>query len=96
MYQPGIPTWSAFYGTRVGRLNAIQCARMAASEPVVNVPTWGSLADLCGPDAADALDILRDAIERGRYPDDTAAHVNAHRLAFARWLVQRNILTEYP
>lgn len=54
----------------------------------------GDPVDVCGPEAAARLDALRARRDAGGYPDDTAAHLNAHRLTFARYLVERGRLSE--
>lgn len=90
-YQPGIPLWSHFYAVRMAALRA--AAEACEDEPAA--PTWATLADVCGPDAADALDVLRDAWARGRFPDDRMAGFNFYRLTFARWLVRQGILSEF-
>lgn len=88
------PPWSSFYAVRMAALQRARAdTATEAAQDDRQPPTWADMASECGADAADALDVLRDAWERGRYPDDMCASFNAHRLTFARWLVRQGYLT---
>lgn len=94
--QAAVP-WSSFYTARMAMLAHVEALRTAraAAEAAQDDPqplSWASVADACGADAADALDVLRDAIARGRYPDDVMRDFNAHRLTFARWLYRQGYI----
>jgi hypothetical protein len=66
---------------------------LAPKEPEAYTPS-GEPVDVCGPECAAKLDAIRERRERGGYPGDRTPHLNAHRLTFARWLVERGKLSE--